>query len=74
MCRVCVTCSKVNVHSVYVKGKKKKAKRNSSKEHAKSVACLHLASFSKTLYPLVIILQQPKGKAGFLESVVGGHC
>ena len=42
-----------------------------SKEHAKSVAYLHLASFSKTLYPLMIILQQPKGKAGFLESVVG---
>ena len=30
MCRVCVTCSKVNVHSVYVKGKKKKAKRNTT--------------------------------------------
>ena len=43
---------------------------NSSKEHAKSVTCLHLASFSKTLYPLVIIIQQPKSKASFFESVV----
>ena len=41
-----------------------------SKEHAKSVTHLHLASFLKTLYPLIIILQQPKGKAGFFESVV----
>ena len=44
---------------------------NGSKEHAKNVTCLHLASFSKTLYPLVTILQQPKSKASFFESVVG---
>ena len=29
MCRVYITCSKVNVHSIYVKSKKKEAKRNS---------------------------------------------
>ena len=31
MCRVYITCSKVNVHSIYVKSKKKKeAKRNTT--------------------------------------------
>ena len=41
-----------------------------NKEHVKSITQLHLASFLKTLYPLMIILQQPKGIAGFFESVV----
>ena len=42
---------------------------DSSKEHVKSVTQLHLASFCKTLSPLIIVHKQAKGKTGFFKSV-----
>ena len=42
---------------------------NGGKEHLQGISCLHLASFLKTYIPLLIILQQPQSKTGFLEGI-----